>query len=218
MFKDSLDIYNRNLLKIILLGLVLVVPVSIFCFQAIFYVFQEVDTQYANIYAALITLINFTLLYPPFIRIALSEVNDEESSTLRELIKEFVNGFGMIIIFTLALFTIAVWGIVLIVPSIICVILLILFPLFIDQKKVSHIFKNIGNVLIKENFFILIDLLIILSINLLAWSGITFLLSSFDNNFYVYVISRSLINAALFPLIYIYLTLKYKNGGEELYV
>ncbi|MFP3472897.1 hypothetical protein R0J90_22845, partial [Micrococcus sp. SIMBA_144] len=77
-----------------LIGLIVVLPVSIFCFQAISYVFTDVSSEYSNIYAAFFIVINFTLLYPPFIRITLQDINDGDSASIKDLIISFVNDFG----------------------------------------------------------------------------------------------------------------------------
>lgn len=218
MFRETFGIYNRNLLKIMLIGLLVVLPVSIFCFQAISYVFTDVSSKYSNIYATFFIVINFTLLYPPFIRITLQDINDGDSASIKDLIIAFVNDFGLIVLFTLGLYFLALWGIGLaFIPTIISLVLLVIFPLFVDQKKITSVIKQLGRVMLKENIFILFDLLIIVSINLLVWAGISILLNSFDNNFYVYAFTRSLINVALFPLIYIYLTIKYKSERGDFY-
>lgn len=218
MFKETVSIYNRNLLKIMLIGLIVVLPVSIFCFQAIAYVFTDVSSEYSNLYAAFFIVINFTLLYPPFIRITLQDINDGDSASIKDLIIAFINDFGLIVFFTLGLYFLALWGMGLaFIPTIISLLLLVIFPLFVDQKKITSVLKQLGKILMKENIFILFDLLIIVCINLLVWTGVSLLLNSFDNNFYVYAFTRSLINVALFPLIYIYLTIKYKSERGDFY-
>ncbi|MEI5907458.1 hypothetical protein WAK64_10355 [Bacillus spongiae] len=218
MFRETLSIYNRNLLMILLVGLTIVFPVSFFCFQAMIYILTEMNMENSYIYAAFLIIINFTLLYPPFVRITMQDLYDEESLSITELVKIFVNEFGLIVMFTSGFYLIAVWGLGLaFIPTIICLVSLVVFPLFVDQKKVSGVFRKLGRVLLAENIFILIDLLLIVSINLLVWAGISFLLNSFDNNHYVFVFSRALINIAVFPLMYIYLTIKYKSERGDFY-
>ena len=63
----------------------------------------------------------------------------------------------------------------------------------------------------KEHIFILIDILIIVSLNFLIWSGSLYLLSSFENNGLVFIAVRVLLNALFLPLIYFYLTIKFET-------
>ena len=156
MFRETFGIYNRNLLKIMLIGLLVVLPVSIFCFQAISYVFTDVSSKYSNIYATFFIVINFTLLYPPFIRITLQDINDGDSASIKDLIIAFVNDFGLIVLFTLGLYFLALWGIGLaFIPTIISLVLLVIFPLFVDQKKITSVIKQ----LLKTFFYSFIHVL-----------------------------------------------------------
>lgn len=212
MLRDTIEIYNRNLSKIMVLGMILVLPLSFFCYQVMAYIFLQDTTQSPYVFSSFMIVVNFTLLYPPFVKLTRRELNDQEVPTVKELVMEFVQAFGIILIFSFFFFIIGVLGIGLVfIPTVLAVIVTLIFPLFTDIDKISMIFIKVRDILIKENIFLLLDLLVIVCLNLFVLFVVMYFLNNFENNYYVFVILRSVINMAIFPLIYIYLTVKYRG-------
>jgi hypothetical protein len=218
MIRDITDIFNRNLIYILGLSLAVVIPYTFFILSAINY-FYIVDTiEYQNLIAIFLIVMNFTALFPPFYYLAKSDLQD---TTVKwtDLIKTFLRNFGLITFFTALFFIIGMVGSVLFfIPTILSIIIIFLLPLFCDQTSIRKVFHNIWGVIKKEHIFILLDIIIIVSLNLLIWSGSMFLLSSFENNSLVFVAVRVLLNALFLPVIYFYLTIKYrKDLGESIW-
>ncbi|MYL33833.1 hypothetical protein GLW05_09500 [Pontibacillus yanchengensis] len=87
---------------------------------------------------------------------------------------------------------------------------MVLLPLFIEQNEVKESIVKVFRIIRIENIGLFMDLLGIVSINVLLWAGVTYLVVDFENNLLVYITLRTLLHSTLFPLIYFYLTLKYK--------
>lgn len=128
------------------------------------------------------------------------------------MFKAFINNFGYIFIFTFIFYILSVYGsFLLLIPTFIGLSMILLMPLFIQKKSIRDSLRSAWKVVKEENIFILIDLLIIVSLNVFVWSGALYIVQGFENNLFFYIILRSLINALLFPFIYIYLTIKYQQ-------
>ncbi|GIN88498.1 hypothetical protein J6TS2_48840 [Heyndrickxia sporothermodurans] len=210
MIRDLLDIYNRNIINIIIVSLVLVIPVTIFLLLANNFMY-EMDLENPNLSALFLIILNFTMLFPPFFFIAWKDMNDQDFK-LREVLKEFVNHFGYIFAFTLLFYLLAIYGAVLLfIPTFIGLSMILLIPLFTNRNTIKESLFGAWKIIKEENFFLLIDLVIIISLNLLAWSGMVYLVGGFENNMLVFIILRSLINALVFPILYIYLAVKYRR-------
>lgn len=216
MLRDVTNLYNRNLISIVILNLVLVIPVTFFIYCAISY-FSILDTvEFSNLMTAFFIIVNFTVLFPPFLFLAKNDLNE---TTFRyfELLKVFFTKFGYTAILTLFFYLIAVFGSVLLfIPSILACMVILLIPLFSDEENIGNALKKVWRVVKDENIFLFIDILIVLSVNLLIWSGSLYLISNFENNNLVYLTIRVLSNAIFFPFLYFYLTVKYrKDLGDD---
>ncbi|WP_458415052.1 hypothetical protein ACNQFZ_09740 [Schinkia sp. CFF1] len=133
------------------------------------------------------------------------------------MLKVFFTKFGYTAILTLFFYLIAVFGSVLLfIPSILACMVILLIPLFSDEENIGNALKKVWRVVKDENIFLFIDILIVLSVNLLIWSGSLYLISNFENNNLVYLTIRVLSNAIFFPFLYFYLTVKYrKDLGDD---
>ncbi|RFU67767.1 hypothetical protein D0469_13650 [Peribacillus saganii] len=211
MIRDITDMFNRHLLNIILINLVLVMPFTFFIFSAIAY-FGGLETiQLNNLIIVFLIIINFTALFPPFFYMAKNDLSETPYSWM-DLLKVFFGEFGYIGFFTIVLFLIGMFGSVLLfIPTVLATAAILLIPLFSDEKSIRKSISGVWKVLKEEHIFILLDVLIIAALNLLVWSGSLYLLADFENNSFVYIIVRVLLNAFLFPLIFFYLTIKYRK-------
>jgi len=217
MIRDISDIFNRNIVTILLFNLVLVIPISFFSFTAIQY-FYVIDTvEMDNLIALFLIIINFTALFPPFFYLASKDLQDQPCKLI-DMVKVFFRNFGYMSFITILFFMIGAFGsFFLFIPTVLSIIVIFLIPLFTDKHNIRDAFKGIWNVMKKEHILILLDIFIVLSLNLLVWSGSLYLLAGLENNGLVYITVRALLNALLFPLIYFYLTIKYRDDLGEVY-
>lgn len=210
MIRDVLDVYNRHIMNILLLCVCLVIPVTFFLFFTISYFYEAETVELSNLTALFFMILNFTLLCPPFLTLAWKDYHDEEIQ-LSDLLKSFVNHFGYIALMTLFLYFICLAGsFLLFIPTIIAVAMLLLFPLFTNESDLKESLQKVWNTIKNEHILIYIDLLIIGSLNVLVWSGLTYLMQGFENNQFAYISLRAIINSLLLPFIYFYLTIKYR--------
>jgi len=218
MIRDITDLFNRNLINIIGINLLLVIPFTFFIYSSINYFYLVETVEMKNLIVAFLIIINFTALFPPFFYIAIHDLNDE-SLRFKEMLKVFFEKFGYIVFFTLIFYLIGIFGYFLLyIPTLIAMMVILLLPLYSDQDTIKNSLSGVWRMVKKENIFILLDVLIILFLNVLVWFGSLYLLAGFENNNLVYLTIRVLLNALLFPLIYFYLTLKYRRDLSEEYV
>lgn len=211
MLRDVAEIYNRNIINILLICLVLVIPVTLFTFFAITYLIENPALEYANIPSFCLWILNFTILFPPFFYIIKMDASDKEIGFIK-LLSVFINKFGLVALATIAFFIVGLFGsILLLIPSFFSILFILLLPLFTDRENVGEVLKGVWGIIKKEHIFILLDVLIIVSLNVLVWSGSLYLIANFENNTIVFITLRAVINALLFPLIYFYLSLKYRK-------
>ncbi|MDE3840774.1 hypothetical protein C0966_15980 [Bacillus methanolicus] len=214
MVRDIIDIYNRNVITILILSLVLVFPVTFFVYFASIYLYQADSIEYANLPVLYLLVLNFTVLFPPFFSLAQNDLNDRLYKK-RKLIMIFINKFGYITFLTLAFFFIGIFGsFFFFIPTFIAGCLMLLFPLFSDEGKVGISIRKTWTIFKKEHIFILLDILLLISLNVLAWAGATYLVANFENNTMVYILLRAIINSIIFPLVYFYLTIKYRKDSN----
>lgn len=132
------------------------------------------------------------------------------------MLKAFLKQFGYVLVFTLIFYIIAVYGaVLLLIPTFIGLSMILLLPLFVNKATIRDSLSSAWNILKEENIFILIDLLIIISLNLFVWSGALYIVKGFENNMFFFIILRCIINALVFPVIYIYLTIKYQRNDTN---
>ncbi len=123
---------------------------------------------------------------------------------------EFFKHIGIIVLVSLPLFIIGIYGsILLFIPTFICFSIMLLLPFFVGRKKIKDVFSGVGTVLKNENIFLLVDFLIIVSLQFLVWGFMMLVFASFENNYYVYGIARALVNALIYPLLIFFLTFRY---------
>lgn len=211
MLRNVADLYNRNIINILLICLILVVPITFFNYAAITYIINLNTLEYANIPALALWVLNFTILFPPFFLIAKMDATDQEVN-LKGILSFFVMKFGFVAAVTIAFFAIGMVGSVLLfIPSLIAVLIILLFPLYADRESIKDAMQGVWDVIKREHIFLLIDVLMIVSLNVLVWSGSLYLLGGFENNTLVFIVLRALINSLIFPVVYFYLTFKYRK-------
>ncbi|MFB4169304.1 hypothetical protein [Virgibacillus sp. JSM 102003] len=211
MIKTSFEIYNRHLIKIMMVSLVIVIPFSLFIYFSTYYLYDSLDAdQYPSLYMVFFIIMNFICIVPMYRKLTKSDIDDEEEPTVWELIKEFFEHFGIILLISLPLFIIAVFGVALaFIPTIISGALLLIFPFFIHNMNFRKVLRKTGSILKRENIFILLDLLVVVSIQILIYSLLMQAFVTFENNVYVYGIMRAIVNASIFPFLIFYLTQRY---------
>ncbi|GAA0497269.1 hypothetical protein GCM10008986_25300 [Salinibacillus aidingensis] len=218
MIKESLALYNRQLMKILMLSVILVIPLTLLCYFATFYFYQQLtNQQYPNLYALFLIVVNFTLIIPVFNRLAISDIEDEEDLSVWKLLYEFIRHFGTILFLTVPLYILGVLGsFLLYIPTILCFSLILLIPFYVSHSKVNDMIRHAGRTMRDEHLLLLMDWLVILSVQVLVWGLIMLTFENFENNVYVYGIARAIINSFVFPLLIFYLTFRYSHAEERL--
>lgn len=209
--------YNRHLIKIVMLSVLLVIPFTLFCYFATYYLYQQLtNDQYPNLYALFFIVVNFTLIIPVFRRLAITDVEDDEYPSVVELLYEFIKHFGVILFLTIPFYIIGILGSSLFfIPTFLCFSMILLIPFYVSHNGVKDILRYAGRTMRNENIILFLDWLVILSVQALVWGGIMVAFANFENNFYVYGIARAILNSFVFPLLIFYLTFRYHNNNES---
>src|SRR5690625_1084938 len=217
MIKESFRIYNDHLIKILILSVMIVIPLTLFNYFATYYFYTNLqEDQYPAMYAFFLIVVNFTLLIPVFKKLAVSDLLDEDDVSIWELSYEFIRHFGLIMLVTIPLYIVGMLGSsLLFIPTFICFSIILLVPFFVNQDKIRDVFKKVGRVFRDENIFLLLDCLVIVCLQVLVWSLFSLSFESFENNFYVYAVSIAIINALIYPVLIFYLTMRYVNIDSE---
>lgn len=209
MFRDILDIYNRNIISIITLSLVLVIPVNIATVMFILYVSGSEQFRYPSLVNLCILLINFIILFPPFSLMVMNDLEDKDTS-LKDCLFSFIHYFSFLLVFTIMVYLLSLLGAVfLFIPTLIGAVYLFLIPVFIHSNSVKVNFLQVWNLFKNENIFIVFDMIMLGSLQLLVWLLAAYLIDQFENNVIVYISLKVLVNTILFPFFYIYITRKY---------
>jgi hypothetical protein len=209
-FKEGLELYNRQLLKIILVTVTIFLPMYLFVTGWIVFFQQTMEIELINYYLLFFYILLFITILPPYIAIAKSDLEEEEI-TYWELWKSFLTQFGLLVMATLVLYSFAVAGVFfLYIPSFIALGFLLLFPLYInDRDKISEMIKNAW-VGFKTSFLdLLLFIVLALSVNLLVWYLLSSGISYFESNLLTYTILRMIINLIVFPYFFILLTINF---------
>ncbi|MCG7344231.1 hypothetical protein MHZ92_08805 [Sporosarcina sp. ACRSL] len=215
MFKDVLDIYNRNLLDILFLMVLVILPVTSLIFLAIIYFGIEFDGELSVFFVGYSIIINFIICLPPFLWLTLKDLNDEKAG-LKKCLAFFATQFGPLLFTTFLFYSIAIYtSWMMLVPTIIILLFTMIYPFFSDFPTLKEMFIQAKNKIFEENIAIVVDLIIITSTLVLLWAGMTYFMQNFDNNIISFMLIRSLLNMVIFPFLYIYLTLRYRDTEEE---
>ncbi|MFX3673026.1 MAG: hypothetical protein ACE3JQ_01080 [Paenisporosarcina sp.] len=211
MTREIFQIYNRNLYSIIFLSITIIFPITALIFTAILYL-NEINGLTSQTYiAGLLLLINFILCAPPYLKLVLLDLQDEKMGW-REGFQFFIKQFGPLFITSVALYLTALYTMWLfLIPSILILMYLLIIPYYSDVNSYKSMMKLAGSKLIDENISVLIDLVIVISVSLLVWSGMMYLMQNFQNNLYGYMLIRVILNIFTLPFIYIYLSLRYRS-------
>lgn len=209
-----IDIYNRNWAQILLWSIVIIVPVTSLSFLGIIYINGSEEVSIPHYLSGLALFLNFTLCVPPFMQMVLAEEMDETISPL-EGIRVFFQRFGLLLIFTILIYVVAVYGMFLFfVPTIFALFFLLIFPFFSDDRSVKEILNRTFRTIGKENLSLFGDVIVVMSINLGIWAIIMVFFEQYENNVLAYLLVRNVMNILVFPLTYIYLTLRYRRVEE----
>lgn len=211
MIRDVFEIYNRNLILILFLCIFMVIPISMFMYFLDILMQQSNIIELKNVFSVFLITLNFAILFPAFFYVTKNDLLDNPVK-IRHSFLFFAERFGVIFLITAVIYFLSVFSFFLLfIPTIIGMAMIILIPLFSEKERVSDILKGVWGVILKENVFILIDLLLIFSINAVVWVLITSIVTGLETNTMVYVFLRAFVNSIVYPFIFIYLTLKYRQ-------
>ena len=141
--------------------------------------------------------------------------NDEYINATEGLLV-FMKQFGILFIITMVLYFIAIVGATfLFIPTVFALLFLLVFPFFSDSISVKNVYQKTIHTIIRENFALLGDLLIVFSLNIACWGITMIFVSQYENNILSFLIMRILLNIFIFPFLYIYLTIRYRKDVFE---
>ncbi|RUL54223.1 hypothetical protein [Lysinibacillus antri] len=211
MIRNVFDIYNRNWSQILTWSFLIILPVTIFSYLSMVYVYSSNEGITPHYIAGLAFFLNFILCIPPFVKMVLIDKQDDVFKPVDGLIF-FVKQFGLLVILTSIIYWIAIVGILfLFIPTFVGLLFLLVFPFFSEGRSVKTVISNTTKTIVRENISLLGDLIVIISINVGLWVAMLQFLAQFENNLLAYLIIRVVLNILVFPLLYIYLTLRYRN-------
>jgi hypothetical protein len=215
MFKDVLDIYNKHLPSILVLSITLVFPVTFFIQLVVVYVYESSTVLFPSIISLCLLIINFIVLFSPFSFLTHKDLSDETVS-LKELYAVFFSYFFYLLLFSVIVYAISVFGSFLILmPTIIGFSIIFLLPVFVDETSMKNHFRKAWLTLKSENIAVLGDIVIISSVQILLWTILTYIIKDLENSFFFFLVLRALVNTFLYPLFYIYLARKYGQLHED---
>lgn len=211
MIRNVFDIYNRHWSQILTWSFLIILPVTIFSYLSMVYVYSSNEGITPHYIAGLAVFLNFILCIPPFVKMVLIDKQDDVFKPVDGLIF-FVKQFGLLVILTSMIYWIAIVGILfLFIPTLLGLLFLLVFPFFSEGQSVKTVIANTMKTIVRENISLLGDLIVIISMNIGLWVAMLQFLAQFENNLLAYMIIRVVLNILVFPLLYIYLTLRYRN-------
>src|SRR5699024_5762717 len=102
MIKTSLEIYNRYLIKIMLVSLIIVIPFSLFIYLSMYYLYDYLEAdEYPNLYIFFFIVLDFICVVPMYRKLTSCDLDGEEEPTVWEVVKVFFGLFGMILLINL---------------------------------------------------------------------------------------------------------------------
>ena len=215
MIREILDIYNSNWNQILVWSLLIIFPVTTLSLIFLIYFNWSEDILIPEYLSGFVIFINFIICIPPFMKMVIRTKNDESINSTEGLVF-FVKQFGIIFVMTIVLYFIAIVGAsFLLIPTFMALLILLVFPFFLDSKSVKNVYVKTIHTIKRENFALLGDLLIIFSLNIACWGITMFFISQYENNIISFLIIRILLNIFMFPFLYIYLTLRYRKDVYE---
>jgi len=215
MFREIMDIYNSNWNQILVWSLLIIFPVTSLSFLFLIYFNWSEDVLIPEYLSGFAVFINFIICIPPFMEMVIKTKHDEVINASEGLVV-FVKQFGLLFISTIVLYFIVIVGVsFLLIPTFIALLFLLVFPFFSDSISVKNVYQKTIHTIIRENFALLGDLLIVFSLNIACWGITMIFVSQYENNILSFLIIRILLNIIIFPFLYIYLTLRYRKEVYE---
>ncbi|QCR31543.1 hypothetical protein [Lysinibacillus sp. SGAir0095] len=212
MIREILDIYNRNWSQILFWSILIILPVTMITFLSMIYVSGSENSIAPHYFSGLAIFLNFILCIPPFLKMVIVDRQDETVKPAEGIVF-FWKQFGLLLAVSSILYFIAFIGMYLLfIPTIIAFILLIVFPFFSEGPSIREIFYQSAKAIKRENIALIGDILVIVFVNLGIWLIVLLFLEQYDNNLLAYLLIRILVNILVFPIFYIYLTLRFRKN------
>lgn len=193
---------------------IIILPITVLSFLAMVYLNGMEKITMPEYYSGWLLVLNFVLCVPPFLMLVIKDYRDEDVST-KEGIVFFLKQMGLVLLFSSLLYLIAVWGmIIFFIPTIIAFLFILIFPFFTEIKNMKEILRRTALKIADENIALIGDILVVISLNIAIWAAIMAVIQQFDNNIIAFLLIRVVMNMIVFPLLYIYLTLRYREENE----
>ncbi|MFC7685692.1 hypothetical protein [Ureibacillus sp. GCM10028918] len=216
MIREIFDIYNRNWSQITFWSILIILPVTVITFLSMIYVSGSESSIAPHYFSGLAIFLNFILCIPPFVKMVMVDRQDETVKPA-DGIAFFCKQFGLLLVVSSILYFIAFIGMYLLfIPTVVALILLLVFPFFSEGRSIREIFYQSAIAIKRENIALIGDILVIVFVNLGIWLIVLLFLEQYDNNLLAFLLIRSIINIFIFPFFYIYLTLRFRKNSANL--
>lgn len=211
MISEAFKIYSRNWFPILIWSFIIIAPVTIFSYLGIVYVYSNEILHNESFLAGWLLLLNFVLCIPPFLKMVKKDEMDEPVKVIEGLIF-FAKQFGVILLVSTIVYAVGLIGMyAFFIPSFIAVLFLIIFPFYVESLGVWETVKRAFRKMRDENISIIGDVLVIVGLNLSLWLSLMMFLGSYENNVLAFLIMRITLNILILPILYIYLSLRYRK-------
>lgn len=211
MISEAFKIYSRNWFPILIWSFIIIAPVTIFSYLGIVYVYSNEVLHNESFLAGWLLLLNFVLCIPPFLKMVKKDEMDEPVKVMDGLMF-FAKQFGVILLISTIVYAIGLIGMyAFFIPSFIAVLFLIIFPFYVESIGVWETVKRAFRKMRDENISIIGDVLVIVGLNLFLWLSLMMFLGSYENNVLAFLIMRITLNIVILPILYIYLSLRYRK-------
>lgn len=211
MIREILDIYNRYWSQILIWSVAIILPVTIISFSGMIYINMSEEAIAPEFFSVFAIVLNFIICIPPFMKMVIAYKQDDPMNLVEGFVY-FIKQFGILFILTGIVYFIAVAGMYfLFIPTVFALVFLLVFPFYSEGRTIKSICKQTFHIIKRENIAIIGELMIVFCINLVCWIAMMLFLAQYENNIFALMIVRVLLNVLVFPIVYIYLTLRFRK-------
>lgn len=211
MIGETFKIYSRNWFPILMWCFIIIAPITIFSYLGIVYVYSNEILYNESFLAGWLLILNFSLCIPPFLKMVKKDEMDEPIKVTEGLFF-FAKQFGVILLVGTVVYALGLMGMYLLfIPTVMAILFLIIFPFFVESLSVRETIKRTFRKMRDENLSIIGDVLVIVGLNIVLWTSLMMFLESYDTSVLAFLIIRVTLNVLILPILYIYLSLRYRK-------
>ncbi|MDX1806280.1 MAG: hypothetical protein R3267_04605 [Paenisporosarcina sp.] len=216
MIGEAFKIYSRNWFPILMWSFIIITPITVFSYLGIVYVYSNDILHNESFLAGWLLMLNFILCIPPFLKMVKKDGMDETIKVTEGLFF-FAKRFGVILLVATIVYALGLMGMYLLfIPTVVAILFLIIFPFFVESLSVWETIKQTFRKMRDENLSIIGDILVIAGLNIVLWTSLMMFLESYETSILAFLIIRVTLNVLILPVLYIYLSLRYRSDDFAL--